>query len=44
MGGNETDLMWIAGWRTREMLQRYGASAADARARDAPPDVAGDRL
>jgi hypothetical protein len=24
--------MRIAGWRSREMLQRYGASAADARA------------
>jgi hypothetical protein len=27
--------MRIAGWRSREMLQRYGASAADARAREA---------
>jgi hypothetical protein len=31
-GGVETDLMQIAGWTSRTMLQRYGASAADARA------------
>jgi site-specific recombinase XerD len=34
-GGGETDLMRLAGWKSRQMLQRYGASAADARAREA---------
>jgi hypothetical protein len=27
--------MRLAGWKSRAMLQRYGASAADARAREA---------
>ncbi len=34
-GGQETDLMRLAGWSSRAMLQRYGAAAADERARDA---------
>jgi integrase len=34
-GGTEADLMRIAGWKSRATLQRYGASAADARAREA---------
>jgi site-specific recombinase XerD len=44
-GGNEGDLMAIAGWRSRSMLSRYGASAAVARARRAQRENSlGDRL
>lgn len=44
-GGSETGLMRVAGWKSRQMLQRYGASAADERAREEHRRLAqGDEL
>jgi len=44
-GGGETDAMRLFGWKSRTMLNRYGASMADERARDAHRRIApGDRL
>jgi integrase len=34
-GGGETDLMRLAGWKSRATLQRYVVSVADERAREA---------
>ena len=44
-GGQGEDLMVLAGWRSRSMLSRYGASAAATRAQEAHRRLAlGDQL
>lgn len=44
-GGQETDLMMITGWRSREMVGRYGRSAAAERAHEAHRRLSpGDRI
>jgi site-specific recombinase XerD len=44
-GGQERDLKRLMGWRSDTMLERYGASAADHRAREAARRLKrGDRI
>lgn len=44
-GGLESDAMRLFGWKSRTMLSRYGASAADERAREAHRRLApGNRI
>ena len=43
--GSEGDLMYLGGWKSMAMVQRYGRSAAASRARKAARRISiGDRL
>ena len=44
-GGTESDLMRVTGWKSRQMVDRYGAAVAASRARQAHRQLSpGDRL
>lgn len=45
MGGGETEAMRLFGWKSRDMLSRYGSSVADERAKEAHRRLRpGDRI
>ncbi len=44
-GGSEGDLMRLGGWKSPQIMRRYGSSAADQRARDSHRNLSpGDRI
>jgi integrase len=42
-GGGDSELMAVTGWRSPQMLQRYGRSAVAERARDQQRRLFGER-